>query len=182
MRFTNVLIRNYDELIKTVVQIRHALVEEAKSKTKNTYPLVYQYLGKRNNKHSVHEIQEDSVIGSMTNIHQTESGDILCDVTIHDVKQHSSNFDFKIDNVVVCIADGKETIVNGVIYNAYAKSVIDEKRKQSESKYVEKKDASPIPDNIAGDKTMNPLFIPEVRESVNSALEDEFKGGEDCGE
>ena len=179
MRFTNVLIRSHGELSKMVVPVRHALVQEARSSEKGTYPLVYKYLGKRDNYRTVNDIPEDSIIGSITNIRQDENtGNIVCDVTIHDVKQNSDNFNFKIDNIVVCVKDGKETIANGVIYNSYAKSVIDGKRHQSMSKYVDKKEASPIPDIVAGDKDLNPLFMPEVQESIDSALKDELGGGD----
>lgn len=178
MIFTDVLIRSLDELRKTNVQIRHALVKESKSDKKGTYPVVYQYLGKRNSYSKTHEIHKDSVIGEMTNIHQDEtSGNILCDVTIYDVKQYSCNFNYKIDNIVVHITDGEELIVNGVVYNSYAKSVIDEKKRQNNSfGHIEKMDRTPIPDDIANDKILNPLFVPEVRESIDRALENELKG------
>ena len=37
-------------------------------------------------------------------------------------------------------------------------------------------DRTPIPDDIANDKILNPLFVPEVRESIDRALENELKG------
>lgn len=177
MIYTNVLVRSLKELSKTNVRVRHALVTVAHKEDKSeTYPIVYQYIGTRNRLRKDNEIAEEDIIGEMTNIHQDEiSGDILCDVTIYDVKKDSVNFDFKIDNLVIRIdEDGEESVVNGIIYNKYAKDVIDKKRQLNQSNLIEKVDPSPIPDDIANDKSENPLFNTEVQESIKSAME----GGE----
>ena len=179
MIYENVLIRSLEELHKTNIQCRHALIEEAKSKEKGTFPIVYKYMGTRNTRRLENNIQQEDVIGEMTNIRQDETtGDVTCDVTIYDVKKDSVNFDFKIDNFVINICDGKESIVNGIIYNKYAKHVIDTKRKLESSKYVEKVEPSPVPDEVAEDKTNNPLFDPDVRKSIHESIQDMVKGGE----
>lgn len=178
MIYKNVLIRSLKELHKTNVQCRHALIEETKSKEKGTFPIVYKYMGTRNTRRFENVIPKEDIIGEMTNIRQDEDcGDVVCDVTIYDVKKDSVNFDFKIDNFVVNICDGKESIVNGIIYNKYAKHVIDAKRKLNVSDYVEKTEPSPIPDDIAEDKANNPLFDPDVQKSIHESLQ-EMKGGE----
>lgn len=175
MRYTNVLIRSHKELLITNPQCRHTLVSEARSNEKGSYPIVYQYMGTRNTYRMENTIPDEVVIGKMTNIRQDDiSGDIVCDVNIYDVKQHSVNFDFKIDNFVINISDGKESIVNGIIYNKYAKSVIDAKKRASESKFVRKMEPSPVPDDIANDKVSNPLFNPDIQKSIH----DSMKGGD----
>lgn len=164
MKYENIIIRTKEELETAKSVVKTALIAEAKSKSKIEFPLVYRYLGKSKPYGNNHILQED-VIGKIYNIRFDMSGNVVCDVITNDIMEKSKHFSNIIDNVVVGMLQTRNhrsipAIINGIVYDKYAKSVIDERAKTNASfDSVVKMDENPISDKIAKDKDFNPLMV-----------------------
>lgn len=163
MKYENIIIRTKEAFDKSKPVVQTALRAEALSKAKPEFPLVYKYLGsaRASDKNDIHP---EDVIGTITNIRFDASGDVVCDVNVNDIMEKSRHFCNIVDNVVVGMVETRNNrripmIVNAVIYDKFAKSVIDKRTEsKSTSNNVVKMDETPIDDKVALDKDINPLM------------------------
>lgn len=178
MVMRDIIIRNKEQLGSMHEIIRKALLDEAKRKDKRVFPVVYTYLGKKH-AFSNNEITPENTIGELSNIHLSEDGDVVGDISILDVHSLSINFVGVIDNIVVGVEKDSNIkgyhMINAVVYDKFAKAVIDEKRSSERSANVIKLQDSPVADKTAQDKSMNPLQNPEVMASIEKSMKEEFK-------
>lgn len=178
MTHKNVIIREKEQLMSMKEIVRSSLLIEANRTNKRTFPIVYRYLG---NKHmfSDNVITPENTIGELSNIHLSENGDVLGDVYIIDLNKLSINFTGVIDNIVVGVDPDSGIkgihMINAVVYDRFAKSVIDGQRLSTKSPNVIKISNSPIADKVARDKSINPLQNPEVMASIEQSMKEEFK-------
>lgn len=176
MRHDNIRIRSMEELESARPEIKKALLSEAANPVKKEFPLVYQYLGGATVQ-TQYNINPSDVIGTVNNI-RSDGTAIVCDITTTDVVRKASNFTGVVDNVVVGVSGHPSKkkgdallpeLISVVVYDKFAKSVIDQKNQDSNRSTYMKGD-SPVEGCVANDKTDNPLKNPEIVAAIRNDL------------
>lgn len=176
-----ITIRTKDELKSKEDYIVKMLISASKK-----YPLVYKYPGGDD----ASKPDPEDVIGEVCNIRPAKNGDILGDVKIFPMLEKSKHFTGKIDNIVgrmePTILHGQRhlipTVVSFIVYDHFAKDVIDSKRKETKNEHMHHLEKSPVEAKIATDKNINPLQDVNIRDAIENSL-NEFlsEGGEPDG-
>lgn len=188
MNHKNVLIKTKEQMVATSAHpdIKKSLEIEARSKTKGVYPLTYKYLGVPGI-HKDNNVTTENTIGSVTNIRYDANENIVADVSLEEVKNSTKHFSGIIDSTVVRFNSSEdldkhksESIVidHFIIFDKFAKSIIDERNRKSGRSNVVKTTSSPIADVTPMDKSENPLFNPSVKESLHNSIKEEFGNAE----
>ena len=179
MRYDQIVIKTKEQLKQSKSEVRSALEVEVSIGTKEKkYALMYKYLGSSKPSKEL-GMNESDAIGYVTDIRRSDNGDIVGTVCINDFMKKSEHFQGIIDNIVVGYLPPNKnkrcypTIQMFVIYDKYAKAIIDEKNKaKAHSQSVTKVCASPIEDDIANDKNVNPLMQPGVMDEIRKEAEE----------
>ena len=173
MIIKNGIIRKKDELVnirKEIVTALNTLVGHKDIKIN----IVYEYLHTRNGASA--SSGSDCIIGYVDNIQLSSNGDIVGDFHINDLLKLANNFTGSIDNIVCGVVDIKGKInymiSNFVIYDRFAKEVIDNAINSKETRNIVRLEDSPIEDSIGIANEENPLMRPDVQESINNAMKD----------
>lgn len=177
----DVTIKSHDELKTVREEIKLALSAQVGQYGK--FPLIYKYPGDD----ETTKPEKGEIIGTITNIRITKKNDIICTVNLNPMIEKSKHFTGTIDNILVGLMHegglpGRivPTLISGIVYDKFAKSIIDEHGKE-DNNHVVQHNSSPSEGRIGVETGSNPLMDdPKIMGTLfENRLAEELRGGDE---